>query len=345
MCGGQGLTVTLNMAKGCLGCQSIQKMPAHAPLHPWEWPSKPWQRVHVDYAGPFQGTMFLIIMDAHSKWPEVVSTQSTTSAKTIDILRSVFARIGLPEILISDNGPQLASEEFDQFTKTNGIKHVKSALYHPATNGLAEKFVQTFNQSLRAMKWEASSVERKQANFLMAYRHAPHATTNETPAKLFYGRNLRTRLDALKPDLRRDMAAKQISQAICPTGQHREFTVGQSVAVRNYRGNENWISGTVVSRTSPVSYQFETTPGVIWRRHIEQLRDACSTISAPISLPKAAIVLPSGDPPSSGLPGREEEKEHDATPQTTATRVEPDTSVKEKRFPSRFRKAPQKTDL
>ena len=54
-------------------------MPAHAPLHPWEWPSKPGHRVHVDYDGQFQGTMFLIVMDAHSKWPEVISTQSKTS--------------------------------------------------------------------------------------------------------------------------------------------------------------------------------------------------------------------------------------------------------------------------
>ena len=117
-----------------------------------------------------------------------------------------------------------------------------------------------------------------------------------------------------------DMAAKQLSLAIRPTGQHHELTVGQSVAVGNYRRNENWVSGIVVSRTGPVSYQVETTPGAIWRRHIEQLRDASSTISAPISLPKAAIVLPSGDPPSSVLSGGEE-KERDATPQTTATRV------------------------
>ena len=114
----------------------------------------------------------------------MISKQSTTSAKTTEMLRSVFARNGLPEILVSDNGPQFTSEEFDQFTKTNGIKRLRSARYHPATNGLAERFVQTFKQSLRAMKWEASSIERKLAYFLMAYRNAPHATIIETPAKV-----------------------------------------------------------------------------------------------------------------------------------------------------------------
>ena len=158
----------------------------------------------------------------------------------IQILRSVFARNGPPDILVSGNGPQFTSEEYDQFTKTNGNKHLKYTTYHPASNALAERFVQTFRQSLREMKLEASSVERKLSNCLMAYIYPLHATTNETSAKLFYGRNLRTRLDALKPDLGRDMAAKQMSQAIRPTGQHRDHTVGQSVAVRNYRGsNEN----------------------------------------------------------------------------------------------------------
>ena len=161
----------------------------------------------------------------------MISHQSTASAKTKKILRSVFARNDLPEILVRDNGPQFTSKEFDQFTKTNGIKHLKYAPYHPATNGLAERFLQTFKHSLCAMKWEANSVERKLANFLMAYINAPHATTNETAAKLFYGRNFPTRLDTLKPHLRWDMAAKQMSQTIRPTGQHRELTVGQSVAV------------------------------------------------------------------------------------------------------------------
>ena len=113
--------------------------------------------------------MFLVIMDAHSQWPEVISTQSTTSAKTIEILRSVYVRNGLPEILVSNNGPQFTSDEFVQLPKTNGIKHLKSAPNHLTTNGIADIFVQTFKQSLRAMKWEASSVERKLATFLMAY--------------------------------------------------------------------------------------------------------------------------------------------------------------------------------
>ena len=89
--------------KGCVGCQLHQNMPQAAPLHPWEWPSGPWQRIHIDYAGPFLGSMFLVVVDAHSKWPESFVMKSTTSQQTIQKLREIFSRNGLPEQLASDN--------------------------------------------------------------------------------------------------------------------------------------------------------------------------------------------------------------------------------------------------
>ena len=54
--------------KRCELCQAHQNVPAPAPLHPWEWPELPWCCLHAYYAGPFMGKMFLLIMDAHSKW-------------------------------------------------------------------------------------------------------------------------------------------------------------------------------------------------------------------------------------------------------------------------------------
>ena len=53
--------------KECTACQSSRKMPPPAPLHPWARPEKPWSRVHIDYAGPFEGKMFLLLIDAYSK--------------------------------------------------------------------------------------------------------------------------------------------------------------------------------------------------------------------------------------------------------------------------------------
>ena len=95
--------------------------------------------------------MFLVVVDAHSKWPEVIPVSSTTSSSTIEVLRDLFARFGIPEQIVSDNGTQFVSEEFQAFIKSNGIRHITSAPYHPATNRLAERAVQTFKQALRSM--------------------------------------------------------------------------------------------------------------------------------------------------------------------------------------------------
>ena len=137
-------------ARNCHECQSVKNSPAVAPLHPWLWPSKPWQRVHIDFAGPFQNKMYLIVIDAHSKWPEVVEMTTTTSHKTITELQRLFSTYGIPTQLVSDNGPQFTSEEFTSFMKRNGIKHIRSAPYHPSTNGTAERFVQTFKKAMKA---------------------------------------------------------------------------------------------------------------------------------------------------------------------------------------------------
>ena len=103
------------IAKSCSGCAMSQPDPLHAPLHPWQWPEKPWQRIHIDFAGPFMSSMFLIVLDAHSKWTEIIPTSSTTSSATINILSTIFARFGLPEHLVSDNGAQFTTEEFATF--------------------------------------------------------------------------------------------------------------------------------------------------------------------------------------------------------------------------------------
>ena len=71
------------LARKCSGCQIHQKAPPKASLHPWEWPSAPWERIHIDFTGPFLGHMFLIAVDAHSKWPEVHVMNTITASKQL----------------------------------------------------------------------------------------------------------------------------------------------------------------------------------------------------------------------------------------------------------------------
>ncbi|KAL5463687.1 hypothetical protein EMCRGX_G032610 [Ephydatia muelleri] len=138
-----------DLVRKCDVCQSSRSLPAVAPLHPWEWPQQPWSRLHLDFAGPFLGHMYLVLVDAYSKWMEVQVMKTITSSATIEKLRAIFATHGLPCKIVTDNGPSFVSQEFREFMEQNGIVHIKSAPYHPATNGLAERAVQTFKQGLR----------------------------------------------------------------------------------------------------------------------------------------------------------------------------------------------------
>lgn len=89
--------------------------------------------------------MFLVTVDAHSKWPDVAIMKSATTEKTIVALGEMFSHFGSPTQLVSDNGPQLV-----------GVQHIRSAPYHPATNGIAESFVQTTKHALKASQGQGT---------------------------------------------------------------------------------------------------------------------------------------------------------------------------------------------
>ena len=170
----------------CQSCQRVQSMPPVSPLSPWKWPSRPWTRLHLDFAGPFENRMFLVLIDAHSKWIETFPTSSSTSSIVIQHLRSVFSQFGIPETIVTDNGTCFVSDEFEEFLKSNGIRHFTSAPHHPASNGLAERAVQTIKQGLR--KEAGGDIHSRLAKILFAYWLAPQSTTGTSPAELLLGR-------------------------------------------------------------------------------------------------------------------------------------------------------------
>ena len=223
-------------AKACPTCQAVKIAPAKAPLHPWVWPTVPWQRIHLDFAGPFMGKMLLVVIDSDSKWPEVLEMNTTTAAKTITALRGMFARYGLPEQLVTDNETQFTLTEFRQFLTANGAKHILCSPYHPSSNGAAECLVQTVKQALKAGYQKGVLFEQALATFLLQYRTTPHATTGVPPSSLFLQRSLRTRLDLLKPQVAARVRSKQADQkAYHDVHSHaRQFFVGWLVMVETF---------------------------------------------------------------------------------------------------------------
>lgn len=164
----------------------------------------------------------------------------------------MFASYGLPVQVVSDNGPQFVSGNFQLFMKSNGVKYIRCAPYHTSSNGAAERFVQSFKRAMKASENSIQSFQQRLMNFLLTYRSTPHSTTNEAPCTLFLNR--RTLFDLLRPDVEERVVSKQADQK----AQHdkhsksRELFLGQRVLVRNIRPWQAWIPGTVVERKEPI---------------------------------------------------------------------------------------------
>ena len=155
--------------------------PPKAPLHPWKWSAKPWECIHIHFFEKDK-LNFLIVIDAYSKWLEVIPMSSTTRLRTIEALRTLFARYGIPEEVVFDNGPQLAAKEFSQFMRMNGVKYTRVPPYNPASNGAAERSVQSAKVALSKQVLDGKagklSLEHRLANFLILHRSTPHSVTH-----------------------------------------------------------------------------------------------------------------------------------------------------------------------
>lgn len=251
------------MVKNCNKCASTSNESPKI-YHPWEYPEQPWQRVHVDYLGPFCNVYILVIVDAHTKWVEAYPTHDITSATTIRLLQETFSRFGLPITIVSDNGSQFRSFELNQFLKNNGINHKYTASYHPATNGQAERYVQTIKRRIKAALDEPDDIHLKLCRLLMQYRKLPNSTTGISPAELMFRRPIRTKIDLL----RRDVVVRQKEDNRFP----REFAPGDLVQVRCYTNSSvKWKIGVVTARKGNLHYDV-LIDGIRHNYHVDQMK-------------------------------------------------------------------------
>nr|CAB3223623.1 uncharacterized protein K02A2.6-like [Phallusia mammillata] len=273
----------VDLCRKCNTCAVYQNAPSKVALHPWMSPEKPWSRLHVDHAINFMGYNWLLLIDAYSKYPCIHPTQSISAKTTIDLLENDFSHFGYPHTLVTDNAPTFMSEQFQNYCKERGIVHVTGAPYHPATNGAAERLVQTFKQALRK-----SSSPPKEAllEFLMQYRRTP-AGSGYSPSELSNHRQMRTKIDALLPSpahttqgIQSKIATK--SQFLVRRANVYSYKVGDPCYVLYFGPRHNqqprWVAAKVIKRHGCRSVEVRVIPrGPIWRRHIEQLRPRYAT--------------------------------------------------------------------
>ncbi|XP_037821331.1 uncharacterized protein K02A2.6-like [Lucilia sericata] len=261
------------VAKDCNDCARVANKPKKYTDHHWEYPKGPWERVHIDYAGPFEGMMLLIITDAYSKWLDVKITKSMTAEATIALVDEVFANYGVPAMVVSDNGTNFSSEEFNKYLTAVGVRYHKyTAPYHPSTNGQAERSVQTVKNALKAMCTSKQTLQQNLNEFLRQYKNAPHSTTGVSPAQLFLGRQIRTRLDLVHPE---NVSSKITNkQFLKQHEQFREFQVGDNIYFLSGNQKESkCIPGKINRRLGDIHYEILYENKYV-RRHIDQIRGA-----------------------------------------------------------------------
>lgn len=209
--------------------------------------SAPWQRIHIDYMSVSQRD-YLIIVDAYSKWIECLHMSNGTATQAlISQLKRVFSMFGIPNVIVSDNDVKISSAEFKEFCSSNGIKHMTSPIYHPISNGQAENCVKNCKKMLKCIFNESvphNQVNNKLLEYLFDYRNTVHCSTGETPAKLMFGRKLRTRLDLIFPYEKETTLELEYP---CNVNRNK-FKIGDLVWVRWYSSRkEKWVQGKVIS--------------------------------------------------------------------------------------------------
>jgi len=107
------------------------------PLIPSTLPQRPWEKIGTDLF-ELKGKSYFLLVDYFSRYIEVIKLSSTPTNSVVAAMKPIFARYGIPDIVISDNGPQYSSQEFKEFAKAYNFEHITSSPYYPQGNGEAE---------------------------------------------------------------------------------------------------------------------------------------------------------------------------------------------------------------
>uniref|UniRef100_A0A0K0FW90 RNA-directed DNA polymerase n=1 Tax=Strongyloides venezuelensis TaxID=75913 RepID=A0A0K0FW90_STRVS len=256
------------MTKGCESCQLYGDTKTNEDLHSWQKTEKPWQRVHIDFAGPFLGFMWLLVTDSYSKFPHVVKMGRTESKDVIVVLRQIFSLYGNPVQLVSDNGRNFISNEMETFLEKRRVSHIRTPVFHPMSNGHCERLVKTFKVSMKKLVETGLGLDEALDRFLFNFRIMPHGKGKESPSELLFGRRIRSNLDALREEPIKPIINKELKE---------KFKKGEEVYVRDYKSEKNWEHGKVNGIAGSNLYYVQTPTVKNKLVHTSQLKQNVGT--------------------------------------------------------------------
>lgn len=125
------------MVNTCSTCAENQNSNPKEPMLLPKLLERPWLKLASDLF-KLKGSHYLVVVDYYSKWPEVAKLDQLSSQHIVNHLKSLFARYGIPDEIVTDNGPQYSAREFANFAKAYGFKHITSSPQYAQSNGQAE---------------------------------------------------------------------------------------------------------------------------------------------------------------------------------------------------------------
>ncbi|KAL6471840.1 hypothetical protein MHYP_G00204900 [Metynnis hypsauchen] len=261
----------------CSICQERRNSAQKEPMISHPIPERPWQVIATDLF-TWNNNDYIVAVDYYSRYFEVEKITSLTSKTVIQKLRAMFARFGIPQTLISDNGPCYSSREFKDFACTWDFEHITSSPLYPQSNGLAERTVQT----AKALMDKAHAQQSDPYLSLLEYRNTP-VDGLKSPAQLLMSRRLRSILPSTEKQLQPGLVCRSMVRSrreVCQTRQKLCYdktakaqpALPTGAAVRVQLPNGKWEPATVVdSAGTQRSYNILTEEGQVLRRNRRHL--------------------------------------------------------------------------
>ena len=236
------------MIESCKGCALAPKSPTTT-CNPWPNTDHPWPRIHADFAGPLDNMYYLIIVDSHSKWPEVLQCKKPTTNCTIGFLFELFARFGVVDYVVTDNDTQFTSSEFRDFCKTYQVDHITTPQYHPRSNC----------QPL------GTPMDRALQQFLQMYKITtnPNTPMGRSPAETMFARKVKSISDKLIP--------RQVKFKKTVSPKKKYFYPGYKFLFKAYKNNTFCEVGTIKQRIGELVYIVQERKNT-HKRYMNQLR-------------------------------------------------------------------------
>ena len=193
----------------CDICLTHRASPGKEPLLQHEVIDRPWAKVGIDLC-ELNGRILLVVCDYHSNFIEVEKINQANTAGVSKALKVLFSRYGVPEVIVSDNGPQFSLVEFRMFATKWHFTHVTSSPHYPQSNGKAENAVTT----VKRLFTKCRDAGQSEYLSLLDWRNTPTEGIGTSPAQQFLGRRCRTLLPVTATLLTTDYPTQKASHKL-----------------------------------------------------------------------------------------------------------------------------------